>query len=105
MMDLKIHLKVVKGRWYISLGKKGYKSTYELNAALSEWIRGDEANVSFTTDKTDKSVLKVVIRQEDKWFSMDVYDPNSGEFIRSVKQCPKIFSDYMIENEFYINYD
>lgn len=104
-MYLKIYLKIVQGRWYISLGKKGYKSTYELDEALSEWIEGSEAIVTFTSEKTSESVRKVVIRWENDKPTMDLYDPNSRELLRSIKQCPKIFLDYVISNEFYINYN
>lgn len=104
-MNHKIYLKVVRGRWYISLGTKGYKSTFELDKALSEWVTKDSATITFTSEKTPDSVRRVVIRYEDGKPIMDFYDPNSNELLKSVKQCPKIFVDYVIDKEFYINYN
>lgn len=103
-MDHRIHLKKVKGRYYISLGSKGYKSTYDLDKALSEWVGKDSAVITFTLSPTEHTVRKVRMRIEDDAPVMDLYDPKSEELFRSVKQCPKMFNDYSMEKEFYINY-
>lgn len=104
-MNHKIYLKVVKGRWYISLGVKGYKSTFDLDKALSEWLKKDSAVITFTSGRTADSVRRVVIRYEENKPVMDFYDPDSGELLRSVRECPKMFTDYIIDKEFYINYN
>lgn len=103
-MNLKIHLKKVKGRFYMSLGCKGYKSNHTLNEALAKWIQKDEGCVTFTDEKTENSVYKVNVRKEDDHYVMDLFDIQSGELQVSQEQCPKIFQDYDIVPEFYINY-
>lgn len=104
-MNHKIYLKVVKGRWYISLGKKGYKSTFALDEALSEWIHNSSATITFTSEKTLDTVLKVIMRTESEKPVMDIYNPETNQLIKSISQCPRIFSDYAIDNEFFINYN
>lgn len=103
-MNLKIHLKKVKGRFYMSLGCKGYKSNLSFNAALSKWIKGNEGYVTFTDEKTEHSVYKVNVRKKEDYYVMDLFDVESGELQVSQEQCPKIFQDYNIAPEFYINY-
>lgn len=104
-MNLKIHLKKVKGRFYMSLGCKGYKSNFSFNEALSKWIQKDEGCVTFTDNKTDDSVYKVKVRKVEDYYMMDLYDIDSGELQVSQEQCPKIFEDYNLPQEFYINYN
>lgn len=104
-MNLKIHLKKVKGRFYMSLGCKGYKSNHTFNEALSKWIKGDEGCVTFTDERTEDSVYKVNVRKQDDYYIMDLFDVNSGELQVSQEQCSKIFQDYDIAQEFYINYN
>ena len=36
---------------------------------------------------------------------MDIYNPETNQLIKSISQCPRIFSDYAIDNEFFINYN
>ena len=38
-----------------------------------------------------------ILRQE--------YDPETNQLIKSISQCPRIFSGYAIDNEFFINYN
>lgn len=101
----KIYLKIVKGRWYISLGCKGYKSTYELNKALSKLIGKNSAIVTFTTEKTELSVYRATVRKDEKLYILELHNINTDEMEMSIKQCPKIFNDFNIDSEFYINYN
>lgn len=36
---------------------------------------------------------------------MDFYDPDSVELLRSIRECHKMSTDYIIDKEFYINYN
>ena len=103
-MKHKIYLKVVKGRWYISLGCKGYKSTYALNRALSTLIHGESAEVTFTSDRTENSAYKAVVTRKDNLYILELHDLDTDELKMSIEQCPKIFNDFDIGSEFYINY-
>lgn len=100
----KIYLKIVKGRWYISLGCKGYKSTHALNEALSKLIGKNSAIVTFTTEKTELSVYRATVRKDEKLYILELHNINTDEIEMSIKQCPKIFNDFDIGSEFYINY-
>ena len=104
-MKYKIYLKVVKGRWYISLGCKGYKSTFALNKALSKLIQGESAEVTFTSDKTTDSVYKAQVVRKDDLYILELHDLDTNELEMSIEQCPKIFNDFDISSAFYINYN
>lgn len=104
-MKHKIYLKVVKGRWYISLGCKGYKSTFALNKALSTLIQKESAEVTFTSERTEFSVFKAVAVKKDDSYILELYNLDTNELEMSIKQCPKIFNDFDIGSEFYINYN
>lgn len=104
-MKYKIYLKVVKGRWYISLGCKGYKSTFALNKALSKLIQGESAEVTFTSDRTEDSVYKAQVVRKDDLYILELHDLDTNELEMSIEQCPKIFNDFDIGSEFYINYN
>lgn len=104
-MKYKIYLKVVKGRWYISLGCKGYKSTFALNKALSTLIQGESAEVTFTSERTESSVYRAVVSKKDDLYILELHDLDTGKLEMSIEQCPKIFNDFNIGSEFYINYN
>ena len=53
---------------------------------------------------SEYSVHKVKVRKEDDHYVMDLFDIHSGELQVSQEQCPKIFQDYDIVPEIYINY-
>lgn len=103
-MKYKIYLKVVKGRWYISLGCKGYKSTFALNKALSTLIQGESAEVIFTSDRTESSVYRAVVTKKNDLYILELHDLDTNKLEMSIEQCPKIFNDFNIGSEFYINY-
>lgn len=104
-MKYKIYLKVVKGRWYISLGYKGYKSTFALNEALSTLIRGDSAEVTFTSNRTENSAYKAQVVKKDDLCILELHNLDTDKLEMSIEQCPKIFNDFNIGSEFYINYN
>jgi len=104
-MKYKIYLKVVKGRWYISLECKGYKSTFALNKALSTLIQGESAEVTFTSERTESSVYRAVVSKKDDLYILELHDLDTGKLEMSIEQCPKIFNDFNIGSEFYINYN
>lgn len=104
-MNLKIHIKKVKGRYYMSLGCKGYKSNHNLNAALEKWIKKDEGIITFTDTQTTDSVYRAeVVKKSDCW-DLNLYDLQTNELVVSQEQCPKILEDYDICSDFYINYN
>lgn len=103
-MKYKIYLKVVKGRWYISLGCKGYKSTYALNRALFTLVRGKSTEVTFTSDRTENSAYKAVVTRKDGLYILELHDLDTDELKMSIEQCPKMFNDFNIGPEFYISY-
>lgn len=103
-MKYKIYLKVVKGRWYISLGCKGYKSTYALNRALSTLIHGESAEATLTSDRTENSTYKAVVTRKDDLHFLELHDLDTDELKMSIEQCSKMFNDFDIGSEFYINY-
>lgn len=104
-MKYKIYLKVVKGRWYISLGCKGYKSTFALNRALSTLIRGESAEVTFTSERTENSAYRATVAKKDDLYILELHDLDTDKLEMSIEQCPKIFNDFNIGSEFYINYN
>ena len=83
-MKHKIYLKVVKGRWYISLGCKGYKSTYALNRALSTLIHGESAEVTFTSDRTENSAYKAVVTRKDDLYILELHNLDTDELKMSI---------------------
>lgn len=100
----KIYLKIVRGRWYISLGCKGYKSTHALNETLSKLIGKNSATVTFTNEKTELSVYRATVKKDEELYILELHNINTDEIEMSIKQCPKIFNDFDIGSEFYINY-
>lgn len=106
MKTLKLHLKLIKGRWYVSSGAKGYKTFPKFNEILNSWIKGSEAEVLFTSEKLDSSVMKCMLRRNDKGnIVTDFYDIESDNLITSEEQCPKMFSDFEIDSSFYLSCD
>lgn len=104
-MKYKIYLKVVKGRWYISLGCKGYKSTFALNKALSTLTKKESVEVTFTSERTESSIYRATVRKDEKLYILELHNINTDKLEMSIEQCPKIFNDFNIGSEFYINYN
>lgn len=103
-MELKIHLKKIKGKWYASSGPKGYKVFLNFGDQLSEWLKKSEADVVFSQTKNENTVFLCKIRKEGNNYVIDFYDTNTQELVTSEEQCPKIFNDFSIDSEFYLNY-
>ena len=75
-----------------------------LNRALSTLIRGESAEVTFTSDRTENSAYKAVVTRKDDLYILELHDLDTDELKMSIEQCPKIFNDFDIGSEFYINY-
>ena len=75
-----------------------------LNRALSTLIHGESAEVTFTFDRTENSAYKAVVIRKDDLYILELHDLDTDELKMYIEQCPKIFNDFDIGSEFYINY-
>lgn len=104
-MNLKLYLRKVNGRFYMSLGNKGYKANVLFNNFLTEQFPSGRGIVTFTDQQTEDSIFKTRVYNNGDSFTMDFFDVNDQKLERQVKQCPSMFRDYDIPSEFYINYN
>lgn len=106
-MDYKIHFRKLKGKWFLSVGTKGYGTTTSLNKVLSElFSEKTSASAIFTSTKDANSNFKLTLEKEkDGYYTTNLYDVNTGELVNSCKHCPHLIDDFNIESEFYANYD
>lgn len=104
-MNFKVHLRRVKGSFYVSFGSKGYTTTTEFNEYLSELFKEGRGVVTFTDNQTDDSIFKVCVHDKRDFFIMDFYSVETNDLVKSIKQRPRAFREHDISPEFYINYN
>lgn len=109
-MDLKIDFTLVKGRWYMALKTKGYKSAKVLNDLINSFLPDvTHFVVTFTDTQTNDTILRAVIsdKVDTKYkscYTMSLYRLD-GSLVSSHEECLKLVKDFALPPEFYINYN
>lgn len=97
MPAIKAHLRKFQGKWFLSIGNKGYATTDSFEEFLEE-VKPDVVYID--TEPRDPWFLVEVTRGE-KEFCMTFTNLSTNES-SSVKQCLKV-EDLNLPTQFYIN--
>lgn len=96
-MKIKVNLRRLNKRWYMSVGTKGYACTGSFEKFLNE-VEPSCVYISDVPSDDPLYTVEVIPTDEDM---ITLF--KCGDNTHEIKQCPKMFKDLDLPTKFYIN--
>lgn len=97
-MNHKILLRKFNGHWFMCVGPKGYACT----TSFEEFLNRVKPACVFVSDEPKEPWSLVKVYKGEKAVRTDFEEVSSKE-IHNLNQCPKMFEDLGLPEQFYIN--